>query len=244
MYLWQSALARLTAAVLVVGCTHSTCALVLDQWRDLRRVHSALEARNECSKTQKRNQSASDSVVYPWQSALARLATAVSVVGCTNATPALILDQCRDVPREHGALEARNECSKTRERYQSASDSVAYPWQSARARLAAAVLVVGCSHLARALFMDECGDLPRVHSVIEARNECSKTQKWYHSASHSLVYPWQSALARLATAVSVVGYTNATRALILDQCRHLPRAHGALEARNECSKTRERYHSA
>ena len=154
MYLWQSALARLTAAVLVVGCTHSTSALVLDQWRDLRRVHSALEARNECSKTQKRNQSASDSVVYPWQSALARLATAVSVVGCTNATPALILDQCRDVPREHGALEARNECSKTQKRYHSAPESVTYPWQSALARLAAAGLVIGCPHPTGALVLD------------------------------------------------------------------------------------------
>ena len=52
-YPWQSALARLAAAVLVFSCSHPTCALVLHQWRDLRRVHGALEARNESSKTQK-----------------------------------------------------------------------------------------------------------------------------------------------------------------------------------------------
>ena len=112
-YPWQSALARLGAAVLVVGCLHSTRALVLDQWRDLPRVHRVIEARNECSQTQKRHHSASDSLVYPWQSALARLGATVIVVGCTHPTRALVLHQCSDLRRVHGVLEARNEGSKT-----------------------------------------------------------------------------------------------------------------------------------
>ena len=129
-------------------------------------------------KLQKRYLSASHSLVYLWQSALARLAAAALVVGRTHPTRALILDQCRDLRRVHGALEMWNNCSKTQKKRQlSACYSPVYPWQSALARLGATVIVVGCTHPTRALVLHQCSDPRRVHGVLEARNEGSKTQK-------------------------------------------------------------------
>ena len=146
-----------------------------------------------------------------------RLAAAVLVAEFAYATRALVLNQCRHLPREQDALAARNECSKIQKRYHSAPHSLVYLWQNALARITAAVLVVGCSHLTLALVLTQSRDLRRVPRVIEARNEISKPQKRYISASHSLVYPRQSAFASVAAAVFVVGYMHMTRALDLDQ---------------------------
>ena len=63
-------------------------------------------------KNPNRHLSASHSHVYLWQNGLARHTAAVLVAGCTHLTCALVLGECRDLPREQGALVARNEIPK------------------------------------------------------------------------------------------------------------------------------------
>ena len=47
-----------------------------------------------------------------------------------------------------------------------------YHWQIVRARLAAAVLVLGYAHATRVLVVDQYCNMPRVHSATEVRNNC------------------------------------------------------------------------